>query len=279
MRVVASLLLLSMAALSGCVSLVEDGGGSDQELDNALADAHHAYDDYQAQAGHISGTVLDGEGAAVPGAIVDLVGLQEDLAADDKGRFAFLDLAPGLYMVSAEAPGFLAASTSVEVQAGQFARPDLVLAAAAPAPYYTMFHFEAYQQASLFGFSAGCMCDFEGDMDAEGLTQVVLEAQLGDASNPVTRADGFRWFLESWNETDGAAYAQDSASSYDNEDAAPLHVILEAEDFAPGAVRWLLNIEPTSSLQVTAEQVFDGFLTFFYNGPAPDGYSAYALEA
>src|SRR5436853_5786430 len=88
---VALSLVLTLASLSGCVSLVEDG--SDPDLEAAAADADRALDDYQAKAGHIAGLVSDATGTPLVGALVDLVGIQSDVSTDDKGHFAFLDLA------------------------------------------------------------------------------------------------------------------------------------------------------------------------------------------
>jgi hypothetical protein len=271
MRLVLVPALLLLASLSGCVSLVEDG--NDADLDAAADEASQAYSDYEARAGHISGTVLDGDGSPLAGALVDLVGIQEDLATDAKGRFAFLDLTPGVYTLSAQKDDFVSASTSVAVASGQFARPSLMLVSAAPAPYMTVFSFDGYQELSTLGFGVSCYnCDMSDTMDAEGLTQAVLEADLGGSPTPFVQADGFSWYLESMDEDGNTTYARDAYYEYT---PAPMHEILDADEFTPGATRWVLHIEPTSSLQVSMQQQFHGFLSIFYNGPAPEGYSAY----
>lgn len=268
MRVlVAPALLLALAALSGCVSLVED----DPQLQEAAAEAQAAYSSYEAQAGHISGAVRDADGKPLVGALVDLVGVSTGLATDGKGRFAFLDLTPGVYTVAASMPGYLASSTSVEVVAGQFARPDFVLTPEAPAPYYTVFHFEAFQQAGVLGIPLDCYCDFEGDLDAEGLTQAVLEATVTEATT-VFAGPGFAWSLQSWDET------QENVAYVGADSPSPLYEVIEADAFAPAAIHWVLDIRPSGDV-VTLDQAFDGYLTLFYNAPAPEGYSAYEAEA
>ena len=58
----------------------------------------------QITSGTIQGTVLDANGAAVPGAAVDLknteTNFSRSLTTDDDGRFAALQLPPGRYTVT-----------------------------------------------------------------------------------------------------------------------------------------------------------------------------------
>jgi hypothetical protein len=70
----------------------------------ALAFPAHA----QVQAGHIVGTVVDQQGAVLPGAAVTLSGqgLTRTFTTEADGRFRFLNLPPGSYTVRAELEGF-----------------------------------------------------------------------------------------------------------------------------------------------------------------------------
>ena len=64
----------------------------------------------QITTGTIQGTVLDANGAAVPGAAVDLknaeTNFSRSLTTDDEGRFNALQLAPGRYTVTVSKEGF-----------------------------------------------------------------------------------------------------------------------------------------------------------------------------
>jgi hypothetical protein len=73
----------------------------------------------QEQTGTVIITVVDASGAVLPGAAVTLAGLTErGGTADSQGRATFNDLAPGAYTASATLPGFVKATTRVEVTAG-----------------------------------------------------------------------------------------------------------------------------------------------------------------
>lgn len=272
MRVLVALpVVLVLSMMSGCVSLVEDGG--DADLESAAAEGERAVEEYQVTTGHIAGTVADAGGLGIGGATVDLVGMQGGATTDAQGRFTFVDLAPGVYTLEAKAPGFVPTQASVDVKAGDFARPVLQLAPEAPAAYHEVFHFEGYSDVGLLGVGVTCSCSFEGDL-SEGLDSAILEARLGAPNNPVPQADSFSWSLGSWNETgEDTVYADDSGD-YDNQAASPMVVLLDADDFAPQAVHYVLDIEPQAPLG-HLQQPFDGYLSVFYNGPAPEGYSAY----
>src|SRR5829696_6746091 len=72
----------------------------------------------------ISGYIKDPQGANVPGAIVRLYGRDRSFslvtATDSGGAYSFKNLAPGEYLVEAEANGFaLARAQSVDVERGK----------------------------------------------------------------------------------------------------------------------------------------------------------------
>src|SRR6185369_17696285 len=64
----------------------------------------------QITTGTIQGTVLDANGAAVPGAAVELknteTNLSRSLTTDEEGRFNALQLPPGRYTVTVSKEGF-----------------------------------------------------------------------------------------------------------------------------------------------------------------------------
>src|SRR6188472_1465328 len=64
----------------------------------------------QADRGGIKGVDQDANGASVPGAKITLkneaTGVSASAASGPSGQFSFLNLTPGLYSVTTEAPGF-----------------------------------------------------------------------------------------------------------------------------------------------------------------------------
>ncbi len=265
---VAASLALALASLSGCVSLVEDNG--DPDLDAAAAQAEQALSDYQAKNGHIAGTVLDAAGGVpLVTANVDLVGVATDLAVDSQGRFAFLDLAPGAYTLTVSAPDHLDQQFSVDVLAGQFTRPEVVLASTPPPEaYFTQTHFEGFTDINAFGFALSCYCDFDEDLDAEGLQEIVYEAQMDPST---ATGDYFSWSLEL------EPVAEDGEWSYfSGYDSTPMRISILAEDLEEPAGHFYASLQPEGGLMVSMQQSFEGYVTAFYNAPAPEDFSAFA---
>src|SRR6266704_99818 len=78
----------------------------------------------QATTGVIQGTIADPTGAAVPGARVEAKNLDTNFTrsqvSDAGGRFAFLQMPPGRYTVTASQPGFATiVQENVELTVGQ----------------------------------------------------------------------------------------------------------------------------------------------------------------
>jgi outer membrane receptor protein involved in Fe transport len=87
-----------------------------------------------ARAATLKGTVFDPGGSAVAGARVTLLRSSAPLAeseTDAQGRFEFRNLAAGAYSIVANAPGFSASETQVELRAAASERVDLHLALSA----------------------------------------------------------------------------------------------------------------------------------------------------
>ncbi len=82
-----------------------------------------------ASAQTVSGTVLDADGATLPGASVYLSGTTRGDASDRQGRFEIPDVAPGAYRIVASMVGFKAATQDIVITAGTDLEVDLVLEA------------------------------------------------------------------------------------------------------------------------------------------------------
>src|SRR5262245_5431087 len=86
----------------------------------------------QFESGSVVGTVTDATGGVVSGAAVTLVSAATGVAitrsTGAEGEFEFVAIKPGLYVVSAEKPGFsVALVDNVQVQVGSRPRVDLTM--------------------------------------------------------------------------------------------------------------------------------------------------------
>ena len=82
-----------------------------------------------AQTGTISGTVAAASGETLPGANVQVVGLQRGASTDAKGAFRVSGMEPGSYDVRASFIGYQSQTKEVEVVAGETVEVNFVLRA------------------------------------------------------------------------------------------------------------------------------------------------------
>ena len=92
----------------------------------------------QSTFGAVRGAALDQSGAALPAALVTLHSVDENSNAtapsDEHGNFAFENIKPGRYSITASRDGFAKATVSeFELTARQILRVDVTLAVAAQA--------------------------------------------------------------------------------------------------------------------------------------------------
>lgn len=153
---------LILAALAGCAS---DSGGSDVTSDD-FGDVKVDVDD---ETGVILGVVVDDALRTVEGATVVLKGTPEvTKKTDDKGRFVFDQVPPGIQVLSASAPYHKSTQSNVEVVAGVAAPPTtkILLERLYKQDPYTTFetrdgYFECSQAGLLIGIysSSNCVVD------------------------------------------------------------------------------------------------------------------------
>lgn len=259
-------LMLALPLLSGCAGLVEE--------DPTLADLKAQAEPYADEAveavedlpGHIAGTVTDATGSPLGGASVVLAALNLTRTTDADGSFAFVDLARGNYTLEAVADGFLASSAVATVLPGLFARPTLVLETEpAPEAYVEVFKFEGYSDvAGPIGFSS-CYCWFEFAI-ADGLQDLVIEAVL-DGSNAPFSSDWMSWYLSIYDNT------TEEGDYFGGEEASPMSVVLTAEDLGSPSDGYL-EVRPSGDLIPEMNRTFTAYVSAFYHGAAPEGYSA-----
>jgi hypothetical protein len=102
-----------------------------------------------AEAGTVTGSVRDSEGAPLAGAEVFLRGAGTSVITDEQGQFTLAGVSPGSHVVEARLPGFTVAEEPVEVVEGQVAVVTLQLF-----PVDALGDIEVVTSYSLLGGSA-----------------------------------------------------------------------------------------------------------------------------
>src|SRR5262249_44712439 len=95
----------------------------------------------QIQGGTVSGTVNDEQGGVLPGVVVSLAGpdATQTFVSDASGKDRFINVAPGIYKVSAALAGFTTAvRENIEVKIGQAVEIPMSMKVAAVAESVTV---------------------------------------------------------------------------------------------------------------------------------------------
>ena len=215
--------------------------------------------------GSIRGVVVTEAITTIPGANITLGGNQTTVT-DLAGIFVFGNLTPGLYVIDAEAPTYLARQTTVEVQAGNVTEARIVLPVNTSAlAFHQTFSFKGF--AELHGGAnspelGACHCDFEVPLDGTWLT-IIVEAEWEDVVSPVAFETEFAWSV-----TAGALAGNGTGPS-------PLLGRLETVEPPAGVAQAAIRVEPESDW-LFASQSFDVLVTVWYGEPAPAGFQALA---
>jgi hypothetical protein len=253
-------LLSTLSLLAGCVEPVTEGGDPDATAAvDSMAEAARALTD---ESGHIAGTVTDAAGLALAGAHVVLDGAAS-ADTDDGGRFAFVDVAPGDHVLTVTKAGYLdAASVAVPVDAKAIARPAIVLAEPVPEAYNETTTFTAFVEASAFGgVPFSCHCWFDVPL-ATGATEAVLE---------VVNEGGFAISDEYRYTVSTAPKDENGTWGYAGGWMTPYSPARVPTDVLADAVAASIEVVPEG---IAAESLYTVYVTVFYNGPAPDGFTA-----
>ena len=265
-------LMLAIPLLSGCAGLVEEDPAAAAA---ALADEAEAYADEAEQAvenlpGHIAGTVVAANAPPIAGATVLLGALPLPRTPAADGSFAFVDLETGDYDLTAVADGFLESQSSASVQPGIFVRPSIVLEAVpAPEPYSEVFKFEGYADlAGPIGFS-NCYCWFDFPL-AEDLQDLVIEAVLDEPNSPFS-SDWMTWYLSTYDE------ATEEGNSFGGQETSPMSIRLPGDEVGPASEGYL-EVRPSGDLVPEFNRTFTAYVSAFYHGLAPEGYTAIVEE-
>jgi hypothetical protein len=123
-------LTIAMQARAQSQAAAPEGNGAANAQRSALDQGN------QQPAGSISGTIVDGSGSAVAGAMVTLghddSSPKQRTMSGDNGQFSFANVGPGMFRVTISATGFAMQSFTGTLHAGEiFAAPPVTLTLAA----------------------------------------------------------------------------------------------------------------------------------------------------
>lgn len=220
--------------------------------------------------GHLSGLVVDEAIRPIEGATAHLPGLDLKVGTDRDGHFGFTDLRVGSYFVTVEAPGYYGAETTLEVKEGDVARAKFVLTAMPPPePFHVTVPYQGFSQVTSNGvlvFSADCTCTFGVDVaQVPRPDALVIEATMAEPG-PGTLGQGFYWRMEPPGPCCPSAFAYGDAPN-------PMRLELRGEMLNLTAEGFTLDIQPTALGAPELNKAFDVYVTAFYNGLPPDGWS------
>lgn len=109
-------LLVTMLALAGCSD--EPAAEETPQLQEAVQAAQQVEVQATAKTGVIRGVVVDDALRPLAGALVSVTGVEQNKTTNDLGVFAFQDLEPGTYFLTASMVDYTTVQQSVEVVAG-----------------------------------------------------------------------------------------------------------------------------------------------------------------
>ncbi len=271
----ATLLPLLAAVLSGCSGapsapaeiVVESKPPEEVRSNDTLATV---FTPSPKTRGHLAGVVVDEAIRPIAGARVRLPGLDLVRTSDRDGSFGFVDLHPGPYFLTVEAPGYRPAEAVLEVTEEEFTRAKVILTAVPPPePYHVTQSFDGFAEVTdadpiLFTFAFGFLCNscsFDFYVDRPGLKAVVFEAVADGA----TAGDGFQHFLTGLNGTDRETLSYGQTT-------APMRLELKDEDLGTED-HFELDVYPTAFPVPQTSKRFQVYVTAFYNEPPPTGWS------
>lgn len=137
--------LVLVVALAGCADAASDAGqpAASPDLQEAVEAAQQAEVQATAKTGVIRGVVVDEALRPLPGVLVEVDALTRNQTTNDQGVFAFQDVAPGSYLITASLAEYGTVKQAVDVVAG-VDNPEAVKILLTAIPRATPF-IEAHQ--------------------------------------------------------------------------------------------------------------------------------------
>lgn len=274
MRPSAAVLVLLCLALAGCSEGTKAPPGDDGPPVREVEPGPDT--------GAISGIVVDETITPVVGAAVALTQTGATAEVDGNGLFVFEDLEPGLYSLEASAPGHATIQSTVDVRAGEVAKPKMVLPVdASPQPYHRTHQHHGFTEAYL-GFASFAVDTVQPGLQGCDCSMVVTPDP--DAATFVFEAFGEVWMDDPGTPYDSVYYEISNNDGYDASDPLlegfiihsaharfPVHDAVSRDTWPEAAMSWTVRL--TGGMWVHPQLEYDMFLTVFYREPAPDGWS------
>lgn len=245
------------------------------------------------------GTTVTEETGAIAGVVVDqaivpLVGitvrLQEpplETVTDEDGAFAFSELEPGTYFITAEGDRYPAQQTSVTVEAGEISRTRISLQiTSSPAPYHYSVKHDGFIDVSgalvgnlvnivvreVVGDDPTCDCGMEFTTIGEDVQTLVVEAFWESSVTDPNPVCPECLYLEVFPATldDGTADIQGGFLPNPIHEHYPY--ALWDDDGTETNEEWTANLSG-SAYWPNLQQDYELFVTVFVNEAAPDGWT------
>lgn len=226
--------------------------------------------------GAIVGVVVNEAIRPIAFANITIAGTETRTMADAAGGFAFADLTPGTYFLTASAPGYYDAQTSTDVVAGEAATVRISLLADLRArPYHETLHFNGFFEAGA-GFAT-----FAISTVFQELNQTICTCQW----NVLVPADTWGFTYEAtWVSNLPCTGTEDDLYYQVYENGAstihiasgflpnPIHVVLNRTEMWPDFFDFNFSLNEGFTC-LRYQQPFDLYVTVWHNGEPPEGWS------
>jgi hypothetical protein len=266
-----ALLVVALVALAGCAGHAKSGTPGLRLGDGSTVDLSAA--PASAGKGAIAGVVVDEAIRPIIGANVTVAG-KVVATTDGTGVFVLDSLEPGVLIFSVSAPRFLAIQSSAEVAMGQTTRVRIQLPADnSPVPYRTTYSHDGFMQAwggigqffveeAVPTGSGLCDCRVYFTPDPNPVDLVYEAYWEQGIPDPAAQAE-YYWVVEDVASGAGPAdYCFSPCVNTVQFEGSGLHAGNNTYARLDGPDNW-----------PAFQQKFQLFVTIWYNGPAPNGWT------
>lgn len=220
--------------------------------------------------GHIAGFVMDEALRILPDVRVSLPSFDLHDTTDRKGEFSFVDLAPGAYFLEVNHTGFLPVGTVLEVPKDDFVRVKVILKATPPPePWSVTWEFNGYVPWTNTAIGLVEFVDtFAIDIEEPELHTILLETSMD--AHGLGGTNGFRYTL-------GPGECCDTFVSGEGGSELRVEFPIAGTEMLQDSYR--IGLRPFSFPTPEVDKDFEVFVTAFFNGPPPDGWTLSGSDA